>query len=59
MYFERCRMTNQFASAMLTLVFAAVLLVAGQFYIEKGSARIERRVVAATLDIPKAGAPFD
>jgi hypothetical protein len=51
-------MINQFASAMLALVFAAVLLVAGELYIEKGSARTGR-VVAATLDLPKARAPFD
>jgi hypothetical protein len=32
-------MINQFASAMLASVFAAVLLVAGQLYIEKSSVR--------------------
>jgi len=42
-------MTNQIASAMLALAFAAGLLVAGQLYIEKGSTG---RVLAATLNMP-------
>jgi hypothetical protein len=42
-------MNNQFANAMLALVFAAVLLVSGQLYIEKSSARTG---IAGTASIP-------
>ena len=44
-------MDNQFANAMLALVFAAILRVSGQFYLEKSSARTER-IVTGTLSIP-------
>ena len=44
-------MTNQIASVMLALAFAAVLIVAGQLYIEKISTSTER-VIAATLNMP-------
>jgi hypothetical protein len=44
-------MTNQFASAMLALVFAAALIVAGQLYIEKSSTSTGR-VIAGTLNMP-------
>jgi hypothetical protein len=46
-------MTNQIASAILALAFAAVLIVAGQLYIEKISTSTER-VIAATLICPRA-----
>jgi hypothetical protein len=44
-------MTNQIASAMLALAFAAALAVAGQLYIEKSSTNTGR-VIAATLNMP-------
>jgi hypothetical protein len=44
-------MTNQFASAMLALAFAAGVIVAGQLYIEKSSTTTGR-VLAATLNMP-------
>jgi hypothetical protein len=44
-------MTNQIASATLALAFAAVLIVAGQLYIEKSSTSTGR-VIAATLNMP-------
>jgi hypothetical protein len=44
-------MTNQFASAMLALAFAAALIVTGQRYIEKGSTSTGR-VIAVTLGMP-------
>jgi hypothetical protein len=44
-------MINQFASAKLAWVFAAVLLVAGQLYIEKSSVRTGR-AFAGTLSMP-------
>jgi hypothetical protein len=44
-------MTNQIASAMLSLAFAAALIVAGQLYIEKSSTNTGR-VIAATLNMP-------
>ena len=41
-------MTNQYASAILALAFAAALIVAGQLYIEKSSTSMGR-VIAATM----------
>ena len=43
-------MTNQIASAMLALAFAAALIVAGQLY-EKSSTSTGREI-AATLNMP-------
>jgi hypothetical protein len=44
-------MTDQIASAMLALAFAAALIVAGQLYIEKSSTS-SGRVIAATFNMP-------
>jgi hypothetical protein len=46
-------MTDQIASAMLALAFAAALIVAGQLYIEKSSTS-SGRVIAATFNCPRA-----
>jgi hypothetical protein len=41
----------QLASAMLTVAFAAVMLVAGQLYIEHGSTKMGR-IIPAALTAP-------
>ena len=42
----------QLASAMLAIVFAAMLLVAGQLFIEKRSARLLAAPAALTARVP-------
>jgi hypothetical protein len=43
----------QLATAMLAVAFAAVMLVAGQLYIEKRSARLPAAPAALTARLPK------
>jgi len=43
----------QLASAMLAIVFAAMLLVAGQLFIEKRSARLPAAPAALTARVPE------
>ena len=40
---------HQLATAMLTIAFAAVMLVAGQLYIENMSARLQAGPMAASV----------
>jgi len=42
----------QFASAMLVMVFAAVMLVAGQLHIKNASARIPTVTAAYQVSLP-------
>ena len=43
---------NQLASAMLALAFAAVMLVAGQLYLESRTARLTPSPAALTALVP-------
>ena len=42
----------QLATAMLAIVFAAVMLVAGQLFIKKRSARLPAAPTALTASVP-------
>jgi hypothetical protein len=43
---------SQFASAMLVMVFAAVMLVAGQLHIKNASARVPAVTAAYQVSLP-------
>jgi hypothetical protein len=43
---------HQLATAMLAIVFAAVMLVAGRLFIEKRSARLPAAPAALTASVP-------
>jgi hypothetical protein len=43
---------NQLASAMLAIAFAAVMLVAGQLYIQSRPERVTATPVALTASVP-------
>jgi hypothetical protein len=43
---------HQLATAMLAIVFAAVMLVAGQLFIEKRSARLPAAPAALIASVP-------
>ena len=44
---------HQLATAMLAIAFAAVMLVAGQLFIEKRSARLPAAPAALTASVPE------
>jgi hypothetical protein len=50
---------SQLASAMLAIAFAAVMLVAGQLYIQSRPERVAAIPAALTASMPVGQAPID